>query len=103
MAYPNIHLTYMSNQPSIHQTWHNINPSMLLSSCHYISSKAKACIIKSRQGDIGSKYVMSSFKALHVDLHTHIHQQKVKLIEQTHACTYERMTYLTYLTATQHL
>ena len=39
---PNIHLVYMSNQPSIHLAWHNINPNMLLSSYHHISSKAEA-------------------------------------------------------------
>ena len=53
--------------------------------------------------DIGSKYNMSSFKALHIDLHTNIQQRKVKFVEQTHACTYECMTYLIYLVANQQL
>ena len=38
---PSIHLimAYMSHHPCIHLAWHNINPSMLLSSCHHIPSK----------------------------------------------------------------
>ena len=28
--------------PNIHPTWYNISPSMLLSLCHHITSKAEA-------------------------------------------------------------
>ena len=64
-----------------------------------MSSQTKQQHVSSNQGrDIGSKHIMSSLKALY----THIHQRRVKLIKQTHACTYECMTHLTYLVATQH-
>ena len=113
MASPDIHIAYISNQPSIHLEWYGINPSihlaymlnqpgMLLLSYHHISSKVEACKKESRQ-NMGNKQIMSSLKALHMDLHTYIHQKRVKLVEQTHACTYECMTYLIYLAATQHL
>ena len=42
---------------------------------------------------------MSSLKALHI----HISSKKGKAYKQMHACTYECMTHLAYLTTTQHL
>ena len=50
MASPNIHLAYMTNQPSIHLAWHNITLVCYHHICHHITAKAGACNIKSRQG-----------------------------------------------------
>ena len=41
---------------------------------------------------MGNTQTMSSFKALHIDLHKHIHQRRVKPLEETIACTYKCMT-----------
>ena len=49
------------------------------------------------------KHHIIKSKAWHTFLHIMFHQNKIKVISQTNAYSYECMTYLPYFTASQHL